>query len=70
MAILRHARHAPMLVWSLIVVAGYSAISALRGGLLAGVGILIDVVLFIPLVWFAIWYHRHRRGGPGPTAAA
>jgi hypothetical protein len=60
-AIVRRARHAPGLVWGLIILASYSAISAFRSGLLGPVGILIDVLLFIPLIWFAIWYQRHRR---------
>ena len=66
-AIVRRARYAPTLVWSLIVLAGYSAVSAFRGGLLGGVGILIDMLLSIPLVWFAIWYQRHRRFGSATT---
>lgn len=60
-AIVRRARYAPSLVWGLIILAGYSAISAFRSGLLEGVGILIDILLGIPLIWFAIWYQRHRR---------
>ena len=61
LAIVRRARHAPGLVWTLIILAGYSAVSAFRGGLLGGAGILIDIALGIPLIWFAIWYQRHRR---------
>ena len=57
-AILRHDRRAPALVWTLLCLAGLSALMALRSGLLHGVGILIDVVLFVPLVSFAIWYQR------------
>ena len=60
-AIVRRARYAPGLVWSLLVLASYSAISAFRSGLLGGVGIFIDMLLGIPLVWFAIWYQRRRR---------
>jgi hypothetical protein len=60
-AIMRRARVAPILVWTLLALAGYSAVSAFRSGLLAGIGIVIDIVLFIPLIWFAIWYQRHRR---------
>ena len=60
-AIMRRARFAPLLVWSLLVLAGYSAFSAFRSGLLEGIGIVIDIVLFIPLIWFALWYQRHRR---------
>jgi hypothetical protein len=60
-AILRRARYAPKLVWGLIILAGYSAVSAFRSGLLGGVGILIDIMLGIPLIWFAIWYQRRRR---------
>jgi hypothetical protein len=66
-AIVRRARYAPVLVWSLLVLAGYSAVSAFRSGLLGSIGIVIDVVLFIPLIWFALWYQRHRhwrRTGP------
>jgi hypothetical protein len=68
-AIVLRARYAPTLVWSLIVLAGYSAVSAFRGGLLGGVGILIDLLLGIPLVWFAIWYQGHRRVGAATTAS-
>jgi hypothetical protein len=60
-AIVRRARHAPSLVWSLVALAGYSAISAFRSGLLEGVGILMDILLGIPLIGFAIWYQRRRR---------
>jgi hypothetical protein len=60
-AILRAARNAPTLVWSLNFLAGLSALAALSGGLLRGVGIVIDILLFVPLVWFAVWYQRHRR---------
>ena len=60
-AIVRRARYAPILVWGLLVLACYSAVSAFRSGMLGGVGIVIDIVLFIPLIWFAIWYQRHRR---------
>ncbi len=60
-AIALRARYAPILVWSLMVLAGYSAVSAFRSGLLGGIGIVIDIVLGIPLIWFAIWYQRHRR---------
>ena len=73
MAIVRRARYAPRLVWTLLILAGYSAVSAFRGGLLGGAGILIDIVLGIPLVWFAVWYQRHRRsirnGGSDGKAA-
>ena len=61
------ARYAPSLVWGLIVLASYSAISAFRSGLLGTVGILIDVLLFIPLIWFAIWYQRSRRTDAAAT---
>ena len=66
-AIVRRARHAPSLVWGLIVLASYGAISAFRSGLLGTVGILIDVLLFIPLIWFAIWYQRSRRTDAAAT---
>lgn len=58
MAIVQRARYAPFLVWSLVALAVYSAVSAFRGGMLDNVGILIDIMLGIPLVWFAIWYQR------------
>ena len=60
-AILRRERYAPALVWTLNILAGLSALAALNSGLLRGVGILIDMILFVPLVWFAIWYQRRRR---------
>ena len=61
------AGYAPSLVWGLIVLASYSAISAFRSGLPGTVGILIDVLLFIPLIWFAIWYQRSRRTDTAAT---
>lgn len=60
-AIARRARYAPILVWSLLALAGYSAVSLFRSGSLGSIGIVIDIVLFIPLIWFAFWYQRHRR---------
>jgi hypothetical protein len=60
-AVLRRARYAPALVWTLNILAGLSAVSALSSGLLRGVRILIDILLFVPLVWFAFWYQRRRR---------
>lgn len=66
-AIVRRARYAPRLVWSLIILAAYSAVSAFRGGLLGGGGILIDILLGIPLVWFAVWYQRYRRADSAST---
>ena len=60
-AIVRRARHAPVFVWSLLILAGYSAVSAFRSGMIGSIGIVIDIVLFIPLIWFALWYQRHRR---------
>ena len=60
-AIVRRARYAPTFVWSLVILAGYSAGSLYRSGSLGGVGILIDVLLGVPLIWFAIRYQRHRR---------
>ena len=68
-AILRRARYAPGLVWSVTILAGYSALSAFRSGLLGGVGILIDIMLSIPLIWFAIWYQGHRRVDSATTGA-
>jgi hypothetical protein len=58
---LRGARHAPTLVWILNTLAVLSAVAALNSGLLRGVGILIDILLFVPLVWFAIWYQAGPR---------
>ncbi len=66
-AIVRRARYAPSFVWGLIILASYSAISAFRSGLLGTVGILIDVLLFIPLIWFAISYQRSRRASASRT---
>jgi uncharacterized membrane protein len=60
-AILRRMRYAPALVWTLLAVAGVSALDALRSGLLGGIGMLIDIVLFVPLVSFAVWYQRNQR---------
>jgi hypothetical protein len=60
-AILRRARYALVLVWTLNTLAALSALTALNSGLLRGVGILIDILLFVPLVWFAIWYQTRRR---------
>jgi len=60
-AIARRARYAPILVWSLLVLAGYSAVSAVQSGMLGTIGVVIDIVLFVPLIWFAIWYQTHRR---------
>jgi hypothetical protein len=62
-AILRRARSAPALVWTVLAVAGVSALDALRSGLLGGIGILIDIVLFVPLISFAVWYQRNQRAG-------
>src|SRR5688500_2479488 len=60
-AIVRRARYAPLLVWSLLALAGYSAFSLFRSGTLKGIGIVIDIALFVPLIWFALWYQLHRR---------
>ena len=60
-AILRRARYAPSLVWTLLALAGYSAISAFRSGIRGGVCLVIEILLAITLVWFAIWYKRRRR---------
>jgi hypothetical protein len=59
-AIVRRARYAPGLVWSLIILASYSAVSAFRSGLIGGVGVFIDILVGLPLIWFAIWYQRRR----------
>jgi hypothetical protein len=61
-AILRRARYASVAVWTLLVLACLSAFAASRAGSLRGIGILIDMLLFVPLVWFAIWYPRRRHG--------
>ena len=61
LAIVRRARHAPGLVWSLTMLAGCSAVFAFRNGLLEGAGVLIDILLGVPIVWFAIWYQKRRR---------
>ena len=72
-AIVRRARYAPSLVWSLMILASYSAISAFRSGLLGSAGLFIEILLGIPLIWFAIWYQRRRRvdsataGALGPS---
>jgi len=50
-------------VWILISVAMVSALLALRNGLLRGVGIVIEMVLFALMIWFAIWYRRKRPSG-------
>lgn len=65
-AILRSARYAPTLVWILNTAAGLSALAALNRGLLRGIGILIDILLFVPLVWFAMWYQRRPRVEAAP----
>ena len=60
LAILRSASHAPVVVWILNILAGLSALAAWRGGVLRGVGILIDIVLVVPMLWFSVWYQRSR----------
>jgi hypothetical protein len=60
-AILRRQSYAVTLVWTILIVALLSAGLAMQSGLLDMTGILIDIVLFVPMIWFAIWYHRHRR---------
>ena len=60
-AILRRASYAPSLVWILLALAGYSAVSLFLSGSLGAIGIVIDIVLFTPLIWFAVWYRKHRR---------
>jgi hypothetical protein len=67
-AILRRERYAPSVVWILTILSGFSALSAFKSGLLRGPGILIDILLFVPLVWFAIWYQRRRRVESATTA--
>ena len=59
--ILRRARYAPAAIWAVILVAMLSALSLLRSGGLDATGILVDVVLFVPLIWFAVWYQSRRR---------
>jgi hypothetical protein len=58
--IVRRARYAPAAIWGLTGIAILSAMAALRDGMLDGIGILIDVVLFVPMIGFAIWYQRRR----------
>ena len=60
-AILRRHRHAVPLVWTIIIVAALSAALALQSGMLDTMGIVIDIVLFVPMIWFAISYQRSRR---------
>ena len=60
-AIMRRVRYAPILVWSLLALAGYSAVSLFLSGSLGAIGVVIDIVLFIPLIWFALWYQRRQR---------
>jgi hypothetical protein len=38
-----------------------SAVFAFRNGLLEGAGVLIDILLGVPIVWFAIWYQKRHR---------
>jgi hypothetical protein len=59
-AILRHHRFARALVWTVVGVASLSAALALRAGLLDVTGIIIDIVLFVPMICFAVWYQRSR----------
>jgi hypothetical protein len=68
-AILRRAWYAPTLVWTLNILAGLRAAAAIHRGRLRGVGILIELLLFVPLVWFAIWYQR-RRSAESATAGS
>jgi hypothetical protein len=60
-AILGRYRYATWLVWALLGMGIYSAVTALRSGMLNAIGIVIDIVLFVPLVWFAMWYQRAGR---------
>ena len=62
-AIVRRARYATIGVWAINAVALLSAIAALRDGMLQGIGIIIDVALFIPMIWFSVWYQRRRHAG-------
>lgn len=62
-AILRRASYAAALIWAIVGLTILSALAALRSGLLDTMGILIDIVLFIPLIWFAVWYQGRRRAG-------
>jgi hypothetical protein len=64
-AILRRQRHAPYLVWLLTGLATLTAALALQSGMLTPTGIVIDVLLFVPLYWFAIWYQKSRSAGLG-----
>ena len=60
-AILRGARYASIPIWTLNALAWLSAVTAFRSGMLEGIGIVIDVVLFIPMTWFAVWYQMRRK---------
>jgi hypothetical protein len=63
-AIMWRLRLAPVAVWGLVGLTILSAMAAIRDGMLDATGILIDVVLFVPLIWFSVWYHGRRRN-PG-----
>ena len=60
-AITRRARYAPVAVWALVGLTILSAMAAARDGMLDAVGIVIDIILFVPLIWFAAWYHARRK---------
>ena len=59
-AIFRGHRYAVPLVWTILIVALLSAALAMQSGMLGVSGVVIDIVLFVPMIWFAIWYHRSR----------
>ena len=65
-AVLRQRRYAPFLVWAILVTAMLSAATAFRTGMLDAIGIVIDIVLFVPLIWFAIWYQTRELGQRRP----
>jgi hypothetical protein len=60
-AIVRRARFAPAAIWTLNALAWLSAVTAFRSGMLEGIGIVIDLALFIPMTWFAVWYQIRRK---------
>lgn len=60
-AILRRSSYAPASVWALVGLTILSALAALRDGMLDALGMVIDIVLFIPLIWFAVWYQGRSR---------
>lgn len=60
-AILRRKRYAAALVWILTILSGFSALAAFKSGALRGMDMLIEILMLVVLVWFAIWYQRRGR---------